>query len=623
MKRKLLAVMAFILCFTMVLGTFALATPAETAAPEESAAPSESPDASESGGSGAPEEVIYGRLDASGRPQSAYAVVALTVDEPGTVTHYGQYTEVENLTDTSPIEYSGGKVTLEAEGSGRYYYQGTLRRALMPWDIEITYTLDGEEIRPRDLGGKSGSLEVSIHTTANSGFASAITDGYMLQISVTLPGELCEDVSARNGTIASAGSDKTIAFVILPGGEGDVSFSAEVHDFTMAGFTIAGMPYDMSSMMGDMEEVDAIKNGLGELSDGIASLTYAAGQLSSGSGELAANSSALTGASDQIAAALNEISAGLQGFDISEMTSGLDQLAQLPAGLYTIAAGLQEMKNGITTAMGQMANITVPSAEQIEQLKGLMGSLSSLSALAGVEEEISSNITTNLTPILMPYILSGDLPKEIIGDLKEAIGSAIMSSSLGSISVPSVDSTLISSVNGMLDSVGQLGALTSQLSQLTGGLDAAIGGLTTMANQVSAGLSAMTDIDTSAIDQLKSGMSQLASQYGEFNSGLKTYTEGVGAVAEGMDSYYGGMFTLNRETSSIPDIIDEVLGGGETEEEPMESFLDEKNPEPASVQFVLSTEGIEAPEEDAPGEPADEPKGFFEELWDKITALFR
>ena len=34
MKRKLLAVMAFILCFTMVLGTFALATPAETAAPE-------------------------------------------------------------------------------------------------------------------------------------------------------------------------------------------------------------------------------------------------------------------------------------------------------------------------------------------------------------------------------------------------------------------------------------------------------------------------------------------------------------------------------------------------------------------------------------------------------------
>ena len=619
MKRKLLAVMAFILCFTMVLGTFALATPAETAAPEESAAPSESPAAEESGGSGAPEEVIYGRLDASGRPQSAYAVVALTVDEPGTVTHYGQYTEVENLTDTSPIEYSGGKVTLEAEGSGRYYYQGTLRRALMPWDIEITYTLDGEEIRPRDLGGKSGSLEVSIHTTANSGFASAITDGYMLQISVTLPGELCEDVSARNGTIASAGSDKTIAFVILPGGEGDVSFSAEVHDFTMAGFTIAGMPYDMSSMMGDMEEVDAIKDGLGELSDGIASLTYAAGQLSSGSGELAANSAALTGASDQIAAALNEISAGLQGFDISDLTGGLDQLAQLPAGLYTIASGLQEMKNGITTAMGQMANITVPSDEQIEQLKGLMGSLSSLSALAGVEEEITDNLTTELGKLVM----SGTISAEEVTAVVAAVQTAISSSSLGSISVPSVDASLIQSVNGMLDSVGQLSTLTSQLSQLTTGLDAAIGGLTTMANQVSAGLSGMTDIDTSAIDQLKSGMSQLASQYGEFNSGLKTYTEGVGAVAEGMDSYYGGMFTLNRETSSIPDILDEVLGGGEEEAEPMESFLDEKNPEPASVQFVLSTEGIEAPEEEEPGEVADEPRGFFEELWDKITALFK
>lgn len=42
----------------------------------------------------------------------------------------------------------------------------------------------------------------------------------MLQISVTLDAELCEDITSRNGTVANAGSDKQITFVVLPGGEG-------------------------------------------------------------------------------------------------------------------------------------------------------------------------------------------------------------------------------------------------------------------------------------------------------------------------------------------------------------------------------------------------------------------
>ena len=175
-------------------------------------------------------------------------MVALTLTEEGTYTHYGRYTAVSNLTDTSPIEYTSGVVTLTAP-AGRYYYQGTLRRAKMPWDVEITYTLNGQEISPDELGGRSGELEVSIHTTANSGFDAYFTENYMLQISVTLDAARCENITTRNGTVASAGSDKTITFVVLPDTEGDVSFSADVSNFEMSGFTIAAVPYSIESMM--------------------------------------------------------------------------------------------------------------------------------------------------------------------------------------------------------------------------------------------------------------------------------------------------------------------------------------------------------------------------------------
>ena len=557
MKRKFSALMALFLCCAMLFGTFAFA--AESPAPSESPAPEEEEAAPPEGA----EEVIYGRLDNRGRARSAYAVVAVTAGEPGEIVHHGQYTEVENLTDTSPIEYKNGTVTIDAAEAGRYYYQGKLRKALMPWDIQISYTLDGAEIDPDDLGGASGSLTVDIHTSTNSGFDSYFTDNYMLQISVTLPGEAADEITARNGTIALAGSDKPITFVVLPGAEGDVGFSAEIKDFTMAGFTIAGVPYSAASMMGDMEEVDMITDGLTQLSDGISALAGAAGQLSDGADTLADNGPTLTDASDQIADALNQISSGLQDFDLSSMTGDLSALEALPAGLTEIAANLES----IASMIDGMASSATPD---------------------------TSGISTAMQALAM-YCMTNQ-------DAKTAY---------------------MSLVNEFEALNQQLGSLPTMITSLSSGLRQIVDAIMLIANQVSVGLSSMTDIDTSAITELQTGMAELASQYGQFNEGLKTYTDGVAALADGAGSFSSGMYTLNSETSSIPDILNEFLGEDEEAEEtgPV-SFLSDENEETASVQFVLSTEGITAPEDEAPEEPEPEAKGFFAELWDKIVALF-
>ena len=565
MKRKFSALMALFLCCAMLFGTFAFA--AESPAPSESPAPEEEEAAPPEGA----EEVIYGRLDNRGRARSAYAVVAVTAEEPGEIVHHGQYTEVENLTDTSPIEYKNGTVTIDAAEAGRYYYQGKLRKALMPWDIQISYTLDGAEIDPDDLGGASGSLTVDIHTSTNSGFDSYFTDNYMLQISVTLPGEAADEITARNGTIALAGSDKTITFVVLPGAEGDVGFSAEIKDFTMAGFTIAGVPYSAASMMGDMEEVDMITDGLTQLSDGISALAGAAGQLSDGADTLADNGPTLTDASDQIADALNQISSGLQGFDLSSMTGDLSALEALPAGLTEIAANLESIASMVS---GMNVSIDIDS--------------------------MTAGITQDMTNIYTYALTSGD--ETLLGYVNSLMGNF---------------KTLQANMKT------QLAAIPAQMASLASGLQAIVDAIMTVANQVSVGLSGMTDIDTSAITELQTGMAELASQYGQFNEGLKTYTDGVAALADGAGSFSSGMYTLNSETSSIPDILNEFLGEDEEAEEtgPV-SFLSDENEETASVQFVLSTEGIAAPEDEAPEEPEPEAKGFFAELWDKIVALF-
>lgn len=401
MKHKFNAALAIVLCLVLLTGSFAIPVMG-SAYKDENPGSSNGAPVSLGSVSDGPEEVIYGRLDNRGRPRSAYAVVELSVAAPGKISHHGQYTEVENLTDTSPIEYSNGTVTLEAERAGLYYYQGKLRKALMPWDIEITYKLDGKELDPDDLSGASGELEVDIHTSINSGFDPYFADNYMLQISVTLDSELCEDISARNGTVASAGSSKNITFVVLPGSEGDVGFSAKVHDFSMGGFTIAGVLYNQESMMGGMgEDIDGITSGISQLTGAISTLAGAAGQLRDGAGELSENGGTLSEASGQIYEALSQIAEGLEGFDMSEMGEGLEQLGQLPDAFFQLGDGLNQIGEGIDqllvgyrgvasglhdalTQMGPMFEMM--DNEQLMALLQKPEQLNTLMALAGDEE---------------------------------------------------------------------------------------------------------------------------------------------------------------------------------------------------------------------------------------------
>ena len=401
MKHKFNAALAIVLCLVLLTGSFAIPVMG-SAYKDGNPGSSNGAPVSLGSVSDGPEEVIYGRLDNRGRPRSAYAVVELSVAAPGKISHHGQYTEVENLTDTSPIEYSNGTVTLEAERAGLYYYQGKLRKALMPWDIEITYKLDGKELDPDDLSGASGELEVDIHTSINSGFDPYFADNYMLQISVTLDSELCEDISARNGTVASAGSSKNITFVVLPGSEGDVGFSAKVHDFSMGGFTIAGVLYNQESMMGGMgEDIDGITSGISQLTGAISTLAGAAGQLRDGAGELDENGGTLSEASGQIYEALSQIAEGLEGFDMSEMGEGLEQLGQLPDAFFQLGDGLNQIGEridqllvgyrGIASGLEEALTQMGPMFEMMDndQLMALLQDqkkLSALMELAGDED---------------------------------------------------------------------------------------------------------------------------------------------------------------------------------------------------------------------------------------------
>ena len=184
-------------------------------------------------------------------------------------------------------------------------------------------------------------------------------------------------------------------------------------------------------------------------------------------------------------------------------------------------------------------------------------------------------------------------------------------------------------------------AVQDNLPTLAEGVNSAAASLRQTAQQISAAMSATGgQIDLSGLLQLTSGLSQLAQSYSAFHEGLVSYAGGVDALSANWSSVYSGISSLasgagelsdgvaalNEETSKIPELIDELTGGS-TEDESADgsaqaSFLDERNEDTASVQFVIMTEGISEPEAEAEPAPAEEEQGFFAELWDRIVALF-
>lgn len=606
MKKRTLGALALALCFALSL----IAVPAAAAdAPAATGA----------------EEVIYAKLDAAGEPLSAYAVVALNGDAGESVTHYGAYTAVENLTDTSALTYEDGAVTTTIPEGGRLYYQGTLESFELPWDIAIGYELDGRSISPAELGGQSGALEMSLSVKPNGNAPGAFADEMMLQITVTLDASLCKNISAGGATVANAGGDKTLAFTVLPGAEAEYTVTADVEDFTMAGLTIAGVNYDIASAMGDTAE---ITDGVGQMTDAISQLSDGASQLASGAGSLrsgagsfgsglstlSAGSAELVAGSEQIAGALSQISASLPGAGTDAeaaaaadaqsagagMTLDLSALAQLPAGLEQAADGLEQAG----AALAQLAE----------------GYGAAYPALAQAVEAIPE-----------PSVSEEDIGALMaLAPDNEAL-AALVANYQAAQTVKAVWAQASAAFEAVQDN----------LPTLAEGVNSAAASLRQTAQQISAAMSATGgQIDLSGLLQLTSGLSQLAQSYSAFHEGLVSYAGGVDALSANWSSVYSGISSLasgagelsdgvaalNEETSKIPELIDELTGGSAEDESAdasaQASFLDERNEDTASVQFVIMTEGISEPEAEAEPAPAEEEQGFFAELWDRIVALF-
>ncbi|MBU5468049.1 YhgE/Pip domain-containing protein [Virgibacillus sp. MSJ-26] len=562
------------------------------------------------------DEVIYGNLDANGKTKDMYVVNTFHVTKPGKIVDYGNYSDVRNLTNLSDIEQTTDNEIQFQSDEEEFYFQGQLENQPLPWDISITYLLDGKEVTPDELAGQSGDFEIQLKTSENKDVDSTFFENYLLQISLTLDPLVFNDIQAPEGTEANEGKNKQISFMVLPDQEEELILTAHVNDFKMDPIDISAVPAniaiedpDIGNMTGDMESLsDAIhqvNSGMEELNNGITELSSGAEELSNGSteyrngmDELNQSSGELVEGSKQIRDVLNEVSGALQSSpDMPEM----GEMKDLPAGF-------RDMAEGLRAAAGGLDELKENYDEAWDALSG---------AIDGIPN-------SNISEKDIEKLYGSGADKNTVDELVKTYEAA-----------QKVKQTYDAVKDGFNVVSGALNESTKPLQEMANQIDS-------IADGMESGMKDLENFD--ALTELQDGISTMASEYNTFHNGLIDYTEGVGTLAtnyqdidagikelsEGTSSLNSGAAELtegtnelHNETNDLPDEmqdkIDELMEDYENSDFEPQSFVSDKNKKVDVVQFVLQTEKIEVEEPETEDVEEEEHKS----MWDRFLDLFR
>lgn len=586
---------------------------------------------SEGTGQGAPEqtavyeksETVYASLSATGAPEAVYVVNRFDVQRAGTVVDYGDYTSAKNLTDETALKRAGNAVAFDTE-EGVFYYQGNAAATTLPWNIVITYELDGKKVAAEELAGATGSLAIHIDTTQNGAVDSAFFESFMLQITLTLDGASAGTIKAEGATVASSGKNWTVAFTALPGREDSFELTAQVKDFSMDGAQIAALPYtsviDAPDTGGLTDDADELVDAVSRLAEGTASLAAGASSLAGGARDLsqgttsfgeglrafASSSSGIVQGSADIEASLASIAKKLADSDLS----GLGSISQLPANLRQIAGALEAL---------------AANAGQVRE-----GYASSLAALEGAMSQLVANAPTESEIAELRASVADDAQAAATVEKLVAVCQAAQAAKGtwdGSAAAFAGADELLAALSADAEEGGALALQAQALYHMADALEASLdpemlSELGKLAEGISQLASEYSRFHKGLISYAE-GASSLAANYCELESGTSTLAGGAGSLASGAKTMNQGMAEFDAQVSTLPQTmrerIGELMADYDFPEFDPVSFTSAENGSTVAVQFVMTTPAIEKPEAPAEEEPA-QPE---QTIWDRFLALFR
>ena len=305
-------------------------------------------------------------------------------DKSATIEDTTDLKDIVNVKGDETFTQNGNKITWDAAGN-EISYQGTTDKQL-PVSVKATYYLDGNEISPEDLAGKSGKVKIRLDYTSNETVTKDV-NGKDEDISVPFVavsgmvlGDNFTNIQVTNGKYLAQGESNIVVGYAVPGLDSGVKDAAkdldtEIPDYVEVSADVTDFSLDMTVTMlvngsemdysGDLDLTDlddlteALSSAGDQLADGSGELSDGATQVSDGAGTLADKMGDLTSGAGSLKAGMESLSSSSS--DLSNGVSVINQSAQ------AIAAGVNTLDTAVNTKMTEeeQAAVAKQAASQV------------------------------------------------------------------------------------------------------------------------------------------------------------------------------------------------------------------------------------------------------------------
>ena len=341
------------------------------------------------------DEAYYAMTDYYGNLTDGSVVKSYITNGVTTITDYGQYDQVNNLTDgTVPATADGKTVFQFTKVPIHFYFEGKTTKPFeqLPWTLSVHYTLNGLPVKAEELAGAKGVVEINVDAIPNESASEYARNNYTLEAMAIFNQDDILSLEAPGAQVQLVGNLRAVLFLAFPGEEGHFTIRVGAEDFSFGGMTFLMVPATLSQLdeiakLSDRKDeleddyhklsdsLDVLLDSLNDMSgslyasaNGLDKLNQARGTISGGKDKVYDAADAVRGDLDAIAAALQPVSGQIDAAStaVSDSKTVLSALTGEVTALRSDLKKLEELIDDVQDHQGDMEDLF----DQVVSMKG-------------------------------------------------------------------------------------------------------------------------------------------------------------------------------------------------------------------------------------------------------------
>lgn len=345
------------------------------------------------------DEAYYAMTDYYGNLTDGSVVKSYRTNGIATLTDYGDYDEIINLTDGTVPARNGGMTTFRLDEKalpGTFYFEGKTTKPFqqLPWTISMSYTLNGVPTKAEDLAGQAGVVEIRLDIVPNGRASEYARNNYTLEAMAIFNQDDILSLEAPGAQVQLIGNLRAVLFLGLPGEECHYTIRVGSDDFSFGGMTFLMVPATLSQL----EEIAKLSERKDDLED---------------------NYNKLSGSIDSLLDTMTAMTGSLNA-----SANGLEQLNKA-RGIFSDGKGvIYSGTDALREDLSNLADVLEPVEGQIETLsKTISDSKSTLRSMTNTVSDLKGDLKDVESALRDLEDGTGDVRKvfSVLGSLRESL----------------------------------------------------------------------------------------------------------------------------------------------------------------------------------------------------------